>query len=169
MRDLSKSTLESRLDTISKRSIEIQRITRESDENCINELRMDKYALARFCELIQTRGGLLNDGLATNEERGETVSRYVHRVLDALMHLQEILFVNPMPDANDCTNNRWKWFQGCLGAIDGTTHMALDPEENTSRTFEDMPIGEEQPNHFQIVDVVESSNEWTQWRDDLAQ
>ena len=49
------------------------------------------------------------------------------------------------------------------------THMTLDPEENTSFNVEDMPIGEEQPNQSQIVDVVESSNEWTQWRDDLAQ
>lgn len=47
MRALSQSTLESRLDTISKMSIVIQCITRESDEYCINELRMDKNAFAR--------------------------------------------------------------------------------------------------------------------------
>nr|KAJ0195658.1 hypothetical protein LSAT_V11C700374570 [Lactuca sativa] len=49
------------------------------------------------------------------------------------------------------------------------THMDLDPEENTPTDVEHMPIGEEQPNQFQIVDVVESSSEWTQWRDDLAE
>nr|KAJ0210267.1 hypothetical protein LSAT_V11C400205500 [Lactuca sativa] len=42
------------------------------------------------------------------------------------------------------------------------TQMHLDPQENTSSTFEYMPIEEEQPNHLQIVDVVESSIEWTQ-------
>nr|KAJ0200918.1 hypothetical protein LSAT_V11C600330080 [Lactuca sativa] len=273
--DLGNNTL----DTLSKRSTEIHHITRESDDNCIYELRMDRNTFAVLCDLLQTRGGLLYDGLVTIEEQvatflnilahhkkkqifyrsGETVSWYFHHVLDALMHLQEILFVRPTPVANDCTDNRWKWFQGCLGAIDGTyrevnvldsdkpryrtrkgsiamnvlgvcnrdmnfvyvlagwegsatdsrvlrdaitrhnglkipvgnyyladggyingegflapyrgirTHMALDPEEYTSSSVEDMPIGEEQPNQFQIVDVVESSNEWTQWRDDLAQ
>nr|KAJ0198623.1 hypothetical protein LSAT_V11C600332080 [Lactuca sativa] len=69
MRALSQSTLESILDTISKRSIEIQCITRESDENCINELRMDRNTCACLCELLQTRGGLLNDGLVTIEEQ----------------------------------------------------------------------------------------------------
>nr|KAJ0214722.1 hypothetical protein LSAT_V11C400205490 [Lactuca sativa] len=96
-RYLSESTLESRLDTISKRSTEIQCITRESDEYCINELRMDKNAFAlRFYRL------------------GEIVSRYVHQVLGDLLHLQEILFVNPMPIANDCIDNRWKWFHNEL-------------------------------------------------------
>ncbi|KAG8376537.1 hypothetical protein BUALT_Bualt09G0073800 [Buddleja alternifolia] len=27
---------------------------------------------------------------------------------------------NPEPIQEDCTNNRWKWFKGCLGALDGT-------------------------------------------------
>nr|KAJ0226577.1 hypothetical protein LSAT_V11C100043900 [Lactuca sativa] len=275
--------MRNRLDTISNRSIEIQHITRESDENCINELRIDRNAFAHLCELAHTRGGLLDNGLVTNEEQvasflnilahhiknrciqvrfyrsRETVSRYVHRVLGALMRIQEILFVNPTPVANDCTDNWWKWFKGCLGAIDGTyievnvcdldkpryrtrkgniamnvlgvynrdinfvyvlagwegsatdsrvlrdaitrhnglkipvgnyyladggyingegflapyrgirTHMALDPEENTPTDVEHMPIGEEQPNQFQIVDVVESTSEWTQWRDDLVE
>nr|KAJ0218120.1 hypothetical protein LSAT_V11C300107200 [Lactuca sativa] len=130
------------LDTLSKRSTEIRHITRESDDNCIYELRRNTFAL--LCDLLQTRGGLLYDGLVTIEEQvatflnilahhkknrciqvrfyrsGETVSRYFHRVLDALMRLQEILFVRPTPVANDCIDNRWKWFQGCLGAIDGT-------------------------------------------------
>nr|KAJ0198018.1 hypothetical protein LSAT_V11C700374580 [Lactuca sativa] len=125
MRALSKSTLENRLDTILKRSIEIQHITRESDENCINELHMDRNAFAHLCELLHTRGGLLDNDLVTIEEQhttknrciqvrfyrsGETVSRYVHRVLGELMHIQEILFVKPTPIANDCTDNRWKWF-----------------------------------------------------------
>lgn len=47
--------------------------------------------------------------------------------------------------------------------------MAIDPEENTTLTLEDMPIGEEQLDDVESIDVVESSNEWTQWRDDIAQ
>ena len=96
---------------------------------------MDRNAFAHLCELLHFRGGLLDDGLVTIEEQvatflnifahhkknrciqvrfyrsGETVSRYVHRVLGELMHIQEILFVKPTPIANDCTDNRWKWFK----------------------------------------------------------
>ncbi|XP_024976226.1 uncharacterized protein LOC112514126 [Cynara cardunculus var. scolymus] len=45
-------------------------------------------------------------------------------------------------------------------------NMVLDLEENTTLTLEDMPIGEEQ---VESIDVGESGNEWTQWRDDIAQ
>ena len=51
-------------------------------------------------------------------------------------------------------------------------YMALDPEENTILTLEDMPIGEEtleSNDDVESIDVVESSNEWTQWRDGIAQ
>ena len=51
-------------------------------------------------------------------------------------------------------------------------YMALDPEENTILTLDDMPIGEEtleSNNDVESIDVVEPSNEWTQWRDDIAQ
>ena len=123
------------LEILSKRCTEILHITRECDENCINELRMDRNAFALLCNLLQTRGGLVYDGLVTIEEQvaiflnilahhkknrciqvrfyrsGETVSRYFHRVLDALLNLQEMLFVKPTPVANDCTDSRWKWFQ----------------------------------------------------------
>lgn len=51
------------------RSVEIQRITRESDIICVNELRMDRNAFAMLCELLKTRGGLLDDGNVTIEEQ----------------------------------------------------------------------------------------------------
>ena len=51
------------------RSTEIQRITRESDVNCINELRMDRNAFAMLCDLLKTRGGLLDDENMTIEEQ----------------------------------------------------------------------------------------------------
>ena len=96
------------------RSTEIQRITRESDVNCINELRMDRNAFAMLCNLLKTRGGLLDDGNMTIDEQvaifinilahhtknrtiqvrfyrsGETISRYVHRVLRAFAILTKI-------------------------------------------------------------------------------
>ena len=117
------------------RSTEIQRITRASDTNCIWELRMDRNAFAMLCELLKTRGGLLDDGNVTVEEQvatfvhilahhvknrsiqvrfyrsGETISRYVHRVLLALLRLEDVLFVKPTPVPDDCTDSRWRWFK----------------------------------------------------------
>ena len=103
------------------RSIEIQRITCESDIVCIIDLRMDRNAFAILCELLRTRGGLLEDGYVTIEEQVaifvnilanhtknrclqvrfyrsvETISRYVQRVLSALLQLQDFLFTKPTP------------------------------------------------------------------------
>ena len=60
---------ENPLDILSKRSTEIQHITRECDENCINELRMDRNAFSILCDLLQTHGGLVYDGVVTIEEQ----------------------------------------------------------------------------------------------------
>ena len=117
------------------RSREIQCITRESDTNCVWELRMDRNAFAILCDLLKNRGGLLDDGNVTIEEQvttfinilahhnenriiqdrfcrsSETISRYVHRVLLALLRLEDVLFVKPTPVPDDCTDSRWRWFK----------------------------------------------------------
>ncbi|KAK2659606.1 hypothetical protein Ddye_006139 [Dipteronia dyeriana] len=117
------------------RSTEIQRITRVSDTNCIWELRMDRNAFVMLCALLKTLGGLLDDGNVTIEEQvatfvnilahhtknrsvqvrfyrsDETISWYVHRVLRALLHLENVLFVKPTPVPDDCTDSRWRWFK----------------------------------------------------------
>ncbi|KAL8508172.1 hypothetical protein ACS0TY_018665 [Phlomoides rotata] len=50
---------------------------------------------------------------------GQTVSHYVHLVLGAVLELHCILLAKPVPIPDDCTDPRWKWFKGCLGALDG--------------------------------------------------
>ncbi|XP_042067085.1 putative nuclease HARBI1 [Salvia splendens] len=49
-----------------------------------------------------------------------TVSHYVHAVLRAVLKLHASFMVTPEPVPDDCDDNRWKWFKGCLGPIDGT-------------------------------------------------
>ncbi|KAK2644049.1 hypothetical protein Ddye_019244 [Dipteronia dyeriana] len=139
------------------RSIEIQRITRASDTNCIWELRMDRNTFAILCELLKTRGGLLDDGNVTIEKQvatfvhilahhvknksiqvrfyrsGETISRHVHRVLLALLRLEDVLFVKPTPVPDDCTDSRWRWFKGCIGALDGTYIEMTVPDSDKPR------------------------------------
>ncbi|KAJ0020097.1 hypothetical protein Pint_31745 [Pistacia integerrima] len=51
---------------------------------------------------------------------GETVSRNFHRVLQAVLRLHRILLQKPDPVLENSTDDRWKWFKNCLGALDGT-------------------------------------------------
>ena len=47
--------------------------------------------------------------------------------------------------------------------------MTTNPHENSTITTEDMPIGEDNYLLSEFIDVVEASDEWSQWRDHLAQ
>ncbi|KAJ0024727.1 hypothetical protein Pint_06823 [Pistacia integerrima] len=51
---------------------------------------------------------------------GETVSRNFHAVLNAVLRMHTILLKQPEPITEDSTDERWKWFKNCLGALDGT-------------------------------------------------
>lgn len=42
---------------------------------------------------------------------GETVSRHFKSVLTAVLQLHEVLLKKPEPITNECTDNRWKWFE----------------------------------------------------------
>ncbi|KAG8380631.1 hypothetical protein BUALT_Bualt06G0035800 [Buddleja alternifolia] len=50
----------------------------------------------------------------------QTVIKYFHEVLTAVLKLHTMFPVTPVPIGDDCTNPRWKFFKGCLGALDGT-------------------------------------------------
>ncbi|XP_047952309.1 uncharacterized protein LOC125197835 isoform X2 [Salvia hispanica] len=115
-----------------------------TDVSCLDNLRMDRNAFGRLCQIIKQSGDLVDGRFVTVEEQvamflgilahhkknrvvrfdfwrsSYTVSRYVHRVLRAILRLQGVLMVHPIPIPNDCDDNRWKWFKGCLGALDGT-------------------------------------------------
>ncbi|XP_017634575.2 uncharacterized protein LOC108476766 [Gossypium arboreum] len=51
---------------------------------------------------------------------GETVSRSFHNVLNAIIHLQDVLFKKAEPITVNSTDPRWKWFKNFLDALDGT-------------------------------------------------
>ncbi|KAG8371491.1 hypothetical protein BUALT_Bualt13G0093200 [Buddleja alternifolia] len=42
------------------------------------------------------------------------------RLCYLLEKLHTLFLVKPVPIEEDCANDRWKWFKGCLGALDGT-------------------------------------------------
>ncbi|MED6133416.1 hypothetical protein PIB30_116666 [Stylosanthes scabra] len=124
----------------------------EGDRNCVWELRMNTNAFVNLCELLQTRGGLVEDGRVSLPEQvatfliilahrkknrtlqvrfyrsGETISRYFNRVLRAVIRVQSILFAKPTPIEDDCADHTWNKFKGCLGALDGTYIEVTVPE-----------------------------------------
>ncbi|XP_057788636.1 uncharacterized protein LOC131005644 [Salvia miltiorrhiza] len=122
----------------------LNRMVAVSDIDCIVNLRMDRNAFGRLCILLRQLGGLQDKRYVTVEEQvamflsvlahhkknrvvrfnfwrsGQTISHYIHVVLRAILRLHVILLVKPEPVPDDCTDSRWKWFKGCLGALDGT-------------------------------------------------
>ncbi|CAN1232958.1 hypothetical protein LINPERPRIM_LOCUS3749, partial [Linum perenne] len=46
--------------------------------------------------------------------------RTIHCVLQAVLNLHEICLAKPTPVPENCEDPRWKYFKGCLGALDGT-------------------------------------------------
>ncbi|KAL3530037.1 hypothetical protein ACH5RR_009359 [Cinchona calisaya] len=64
---------------------------------------------------------------------GETVSRHFNQCLLAVLKLQHMLLKTPVPISDDCTDDSWKYFKNCLGALDGTLISVTPPAEHKSR------------------------------------
>ncbi|GJW70051.1 ALP1-like protein [Tanacetum coccineum] len=59
------------------------------------------------------------------QRSGETISRYFKIVLDAVCRLDKDFYKIPVE-----TDERWKWFKGCLEALDGTYIKARVPTDD---------------------------------------
>ncbi|KAG6504621.1 hypothetical protein ZIOFF_036955 [Zingiber officinale] len=132
-------------------------LTMDCDAACISELRMNRDTFRILCDMVKDVGGLKPSKNASIEEvvamfiytlahhkksrtisllfsrSRETVSRRFHQVLYAIMRLHDILLKKPEPITQDCQDERWKCFQGCLGALDGTLIKVTPPSEEKSR------------------------------------
>ncbi|XP_042026162.1 uncharacterized protein LOC121773378 [Salvia splendens] len=135
----------------------LSRLVGVTDVDCINNLRMDRNTFGRLCLLLRQISDLSHGKYVKIEEQvamflgvlahhnknrivsftflrsGHTVSRYLHAVLNAIIKLHAILFVKPEPVPDDCTDSRWKWFRGCLGALDGSYINVMVPNEDKPR------------------------------------
>ncbi|XP_057793629.1 uncharacterized protein LOC131010223 [Salvia miltiorrhiza] len=134
----------SMIERIPDQNRHMNRLVGVSDVDCLANLRMDRNTFGRLCTLLRESGGLSDGRHIRVEEQvamflsvlahhkknrvvrfdfwrsGQTVSRFVHLVLKAVLKLHVVLFVKPVPVPDDCTDSRWRWFKGCLGALDGT-------------------------------------------------
>ncbi|KAL7614766.1 hypothetical protein Lser_V15G08370 [Lactuca serriola] len=61
------------------------------------------------------------------QRSGETISKIVSRVCNAVIRLHPHLLKKPEPVTENSTDQRWKWFKNCLGALDGTHIKCLVP------------------------------------------
>uniref|UniRef100_A0A9I9DZU3 DUF8040 domain-containing protein n=1 Tax=Cucumis melo TaxID=3656 RepID=A0A9I9DZU3_CUCME len=116
----------------------------ESDLVCRQSTRMDRRTFAILCHLLRNVAGLSSTEIVDVEEMvamflhvlahdvknrviqrefvwsGETVSRHFNIVLLAVLRLYEELIKRPVPVTSNCNDQRWKCFENCLGALDGT-------------------------------------------------
>ncbi|MFQ6624232.1 hypothetical protein Gotur_004529 [Gossypium turneri] len=74
--------------------------------------------------MLQTLGGLKSSRNMLVYESGETISRSFHKVLNVVIHLQDVLFKKAKPITANSTDPKWKWFKNCLGALD-ETHIKI--------------------------------------------
>ncbi|XP_047952986.1 putative nuclease HARBI1 isoform X2 [Salvia hispanica] len=132
------------LSKIPRQEEHLGRLVNFSDIDCISNLRMDRNTFGRLCRLLVDRAGLRTGKVLGVEEQlaiflsvlshhqknrivrfnfvrsGSTVSYYVNKVLAAILSLHTVLIPKATPVTDDCNDHRWKWFKGCLGALDGT-------------------------------------------------
>ncbi|GLT38205.1 hypothetical protein SLA2020_124690 [Shorea laevis] len=105
---------------------------------------MNRAAFNRLCDLLLTEGKLKNSGSVLVKEQvamflyilghdkknrviklnfiqsGESVSRHFNKVLNVVIRCSESLTSMPELVLERCTDEKWKWFKNCLGALDGT-------------------------------------------------
>ncbi|KAJ8749125.1 hypothetical protein K2173_013732 [Erythroxylum novogranatense] len=118
---------------------------------------MDRRTFGILCEMVRDIGGLKDTKNSSLEEivasflyvlahhkknrtisllfhrSGKTISRHFNRCLLAILKLHEVLLKRPQPITEDCEDNRWKSFKGCLGALDGTLIKVTPPSDQKPR------------------------------------
>ncbi|XP_047979481.1 protein ALP1-like [Salvia hispanica] len=117
---------------------------------------MDRNTFGRLCHILRDRVGLIDQRVTVEEQvamflcvlahhkkvpivgynfmrSSQTVSRYIHIVLRGVLTLHNLFLVKPVPIDDACSDRRWSWFKGCLGALDGTYINVYVPTADTPR------------------------------------
>ncbi|KAH6764211.1 hypothetical protein C2S51_015460 [Perilla frutescens var. frutescens] len=105
---------------------------------------MDRYRFRNLVNMLETTGQLRAiRNLTVNEQvamflyilahrqknrtmktnflwLGEIISRYFNKVLNAVLRIQDHLLKAPSTVREDSTDEKWKWFKNCIGALDDT-------------------------------------------------
>ncbi|CAI9267924.1 unnamed protein product [Lactuca saligna] len=126
----------------------MQRLVYKSDVTCIQQLRMNRATFVKLCRMVEIDGKLKASRYLQIDEQvaiflyilahhvknrvakfqfhrsGETISKHFNNVVNVVIRLEKNLFKKPEPISETSTDERWKWFKGCLGAIYGT-HISV--------------------------------------------
>lgn len=118
---------------------------------------MTRRTFTTLCRLLETNGGLSNSKHLCVDEQvamflhilahhmknrvikfkfmrsGQTISKYFHDVLHSIIRLHGELLKRPEPVLENSTDERWKWFKNCLGALDGTYIRVRVPNQDKPR------------------------------------
>ncbi|KAL0373477.1 UNVERIFIED_CONTAM: hypothetical protein Sradi_3263400 [Sesamum radiatum] len=105
---------------------------------------MSRNAFGRLCQILENPGGLRPTRHLTVSEQvaiflsilahhkkncvvkhdfirsGRTISKHFHSILRAVLRVQPLFLPRPAAVGEECQDPRWRWFKGCLGALDGT-------------------------------------------------
>ncbi|KAL0420880.1 UNVERIFIED_CONTAM: hypothetical protein Slati_3110900 [Sesamum latifolium] len=135
----------------------LHRLVLDNDQSYLKNLRMTRNAFGRLCFLFEYNSGLCDtSNLMVSEQvaiflsiishhkknavvkhnfirSGRTVSKAFYNVLYAILRLNRTFLARPEPLTNYCTDSRWRWFKGCMGALDGTYIDFRVPEKDKGR------------------------------------
>ncbi|KAK4394008.1 hypothetical protein Sango_1871600 [Sesamum angolense] len=118
---------------------------------------MSRNAFGRLCQLLETAGGLRGTRHVSVIEQvaiflsviahhkknyvtkhdfirsGKIINKHFHSILKVVLRLSSILLARPLPVDDECQDSHWRWFKGCLGALDGTYIEVHVPDSDKGR------------------------------------
>ncbi|KAL8499382.1 hypothetical protein ACS0TY_022378 [Phlomoides rotata] len=108
-----------------------------SDDDCKDQLRMDRASFHKLCGLVCTFGGLKSSrNISVEEKVAMFLSILAHHTKNRCVKFRfkrsglQGMFLVPAESVDENTlDPRWAKFQGCLGALDGTyidVHVLMD-------------------------------------------
>ncbi|KAL2930537.1 Polyribonucleotide nucleotidyltransferase [Bienertia sinuspersici] len=144
---------------------------------CREQLRLDIHCFEKLCHVLQTKGGLVTTRNVTvkkivalflhilahdlknrtiqaiHARSRETVSHQFHVVLRSILKVGKY-YINQMDRTTSfAEDNKWKWFEGVIGALDGTHIKMTVPVEDQEEDY---------------ILSARSTIEWNEFRDRLA-
>ncbi|KAA0060538.1 retrotransposon protein [Cucumis melo var. makuwa] len=97
------------------------RMIHESDLVCRQSTRMDRRTFAILCHLLRNVAGLSSTEIVDVEEMVAMFLHVLaHDVKNRVIQREFELIKRPVPVTSNCNDQRWKCFENCLGALDGT-------------------------------------------------
>ncbi|KAL8470640.1 hypothetical protein ACS0TY_033265 [Phlomoides rotata] len=129
----------------------------DNDVTCRDHIRMNSDCFNCLCYLLHNLGGLRPTRNVSISEQvaifltilshhtknrvvkqsfrraGYTISKHFNNVLNTLLRLYMVLLITHVPVPEDSSDNRWRYFKGCIGALDGTYIPVKVPHSDIPR------------------------------------